>query len=251
MTPFQSESIAQIAPAYIKAYAQIRNPEKNREVAVETARGGYQFSYATLDRILDDVREPLSENGLAIIGGMQDDDEGVPVLQVRLLHESGEWFGCYCNIVVDRPGPQALGSALTYLKRYAVTSLLALSPTEDDDGNAAEGNRPTDITKATPPPPNGTTTAKELHSGYWDEAFQRDSLTIKYAEGEYQKFTHWMIEGIQHSPDTLTLQKLWADNQSTLDSPDYGKRLWNRVNKAFVAREVELKETGEKDAANG
>jgi hypothetical protein len=43
--------------------------------------------------------------------------------------------------------PQKFGSALTYLRRYAIQSILALQA-EDDDGNVAAGNR-TGLPKAT------------------------------------------------------------------------------------------------------
>ena len=42
--------------------------------------------------------------------------------------------------MVSEPTAQALGSAVTYAKRYALTALLGIAADEDDDGNAASGN---------------------------------------------------------------------------------------------------------------
>lgn len=134
---------ARIALALAKAQAAFPSIPKDRTVKVKTRTGGeYTFSYAPLDTILACVRQPLAANGLAIIQQVVTDAQGVEQLRTSLLHESGESLHCDVPILVAQGenGAQAYGSAITYARRYGVTTLLCIAADEDDDGNAADGN---------------------------------------------------------------------------------------------------------------
>lgn len=54
-----------------------------------------------------------------------------------LLHSSGEWISEVVTTRSQKDDPQGLGSALTYLRRYALAAVVGVTATEDDDGNAA------------------------------------------------------------------------------------------------------------------
>jgi hypothetical protein len=54
------------------------------------------------------------------------------------MHESGEWFENTLTAKSDWPNPPAVGSAITYLRRYALQSLSGLAA-DDDDGAGATG----------------------------------------------------------------------------------------------------------------
>lgn len=60
------------------------------------------------------------------------------VLTTRLTHtESGEYFECDHDLVMKDPNnPQAIGSAMSYARRYSLTSMLVLN-IDDDDANEA------------------------------------------------------------------------------------------------------------------
>lgn len=142
-----SGEINELSTALAKAQGQFTNPHKNRQVKVRTkpkeqgvAWGEYTFNYATFDAILDVVRKPLSDNGLAFVQTLGSDDKG-DVLLTRLLHSSGQWLQFPTPIFCADKGAQAFGSGITYAKRYALTALLGIASDEDDDGNAADGNR--------------------------------------------------------------------------------------------------------------
>lgn len=129
--------------ALAKAQAAFPAISRDKEVTVKTKSGdSYKFKYAPLDKILSDTRQPLATNGLAITQLIDSDPDGLPYLITRLLHESG------VSIEGRTPIPhangetvQAFGSAITYLRRYAIQALLGIAAEEDDDGNAASGNR--------------------------------------------------------------------------------------------------------------
>ena len=140
----ESSDIAKLAHALVQAQKVLANPPRNREVQVRTKTGGtYTFRYATLDQIMDVARPALGEAGLCVLQPIVSTEKG-PVLVTRLLHESGQWMEC--EIPLPRLGEdlQGFGSAVTYVRRYAVSAMLNITADEDDDGNTAAGNHVAD-----------------------------------------------------------------------------------------------------------
>lgn len=138
-----SETMTEIAKALAKAQTELKNPSKNKTVNVRTQQGGtYSYKYADLADILDQVKPVLAKNGLTIIQGNTDDETGRVNITTLLLHESGEWIKTFLLMPPaheTRMNPaQALGSILTYGRRYAITSLLNLASDEDNDANTPD-----------------------------------------------------------------------------------------------------------------
>lgn len=149
----QSEQINELAAALAKAQGQFTNPARNREVEVKPRESAaYSFKYATFDAILDVVRKPLSDNGLALVQGVATTEQGL-VLTTKLLHATGQWLESDTPIFYTGDKAQAFGSGVSYAKRYAVASLLGVTADEDDDGNAAEGNAAKFKDRKMPPKP--------------------------------------------------------------------------------------------------
>jgi len=119
-----------IAAAFVKARAAIGG------TVGKDAKGNFG-RYATLAAITDAITEPLPKNGLVVIQEAQLDDVGVTIL-TTLLHESGATmqFAPLTMPLTDRK-PQAVGSAITYGRRYALAAVCGLAP-DDDDGQAAQ-----------------------------------------------------------------------------------------------------------------
>lgn len=67
-------------------------------------------------------------------------------LKTLLLHESGEWLESdELTMKPVKNDPQAVGSCITYARRYSLAAFLSLNTGEDDDGNGAtygKGNKP-------------------------------------------------------------------------------------------------------------
>lgn len=155
-----SKQLDQLLPALAKAQTAFPTIPKNQTVTVYTKRGSYDFAYADLGSILAAVTPALRAEGLMLAWGLALGTGGVR-LTTRLWHvSSGQWIGCAVDLdACDTL--QGLGSAISYLKRYSVVGLLALTPEDDDDGSAASGHhlqrqtvaRPT--TPETPPVTNG------------------------------------------------------------------------------------------------
>jgi hypothetical protein len=63
--------------------------------------------------------------------------DGTGLVTMLIHSESGEYISSnYTMPVAKQNDPQAVGSAITYARRYAVSSILSLN-VSDDDGNAA------------------------------------------------------------------------------------------------------------------
>lgn len=127
------------------AQAKIETVRKNGE------NPHFRSKYATLDEIWESVKKPLNDAGLIVICDMYTAN-GERLLTTRLIHaETGEETSCTFPIMAATNSPQAIGSAMTYARRYTLTALLEIVTDDgaDDDGEAVENNHNT--------PSNGTT----------------------------------------------------------------------------------------------
>lgn len=98
----------------------------------------FKSSYASLPHILTEIQDPLQEAGLVI--SQFPDGNG---LTTMLIHaESGEYMEATYEMPVAKANdPQALGSAISYARRYAVSSILSLKIDDDDGEGAMKGLR--------------------------------------------------------------------------------------------------------------
>lgn len=89
-------------------------------------------------------KEPLSSNGLSILQLVGADTSGA-YLETILLHSSGEYIASTMAVTPTKANDlQALGSAITYCRRYALQSMMCI-PSVDDDAEWTERalkNRP-------------------------------------------------------------------------------------------------------------
>jgi len=65
-------------------------------------------------------------------------------LVTKLCHTSGEWIEQEMSVPVPKADPQGAGSALTYMRRYALAAFVGVVQA-DDDGNAASTQKPTAV----------------------------------------------------------------------------------------------------------
>lgn len=152
----KSESIKNIAGALVKFQSSVS------KVAKEANNPFFKSKYASLANILDTIQKPLSECGLAI---SQFPDENA--LTTIILHaDSGEWMeSSYVMPVAKQNDPQAMGSALTYARRYALGSILNLNIDDDDDGEKAMGRQIPKKDELTPKHPSWTKAVEHLKTG--------------------------------------------------------------------------------------
>lgn len=97
----------------------------------------FNSSFADLESVVEAIKGPLAKNKIARHQAplTKNGEVGVRTL---LGHASGQYMAATVWCKAERPGPQALGSVITYLRRYSLAAAAGVAPA-DDDGEAAEG----------------------------------------------------------------------------------------------------------------
>lgn len=147
-----SEQIHELATALSKAQGEMGGAVK------DSANPFFKSKYADLASVREAIRAPFLKHGLAVVqfpateytsapepyewtSKQGEKRYGVRVVCVvsiltRLMHASGQWLEDRVSTMLPTGDPQAVGSAITYLRRYALQSVAGVAP-EDDDGEAA------------------------------------------------------------------------------------------------------------------
>lgn len=126
-----SLEIGKVADALAKAQADMTSAMKS------ATNAHFRNTYADLAAVWDAWRAVGPKNGLAIVQPMQTSNERSVTVRTILIHgASGQWIGSTLTMPVSKADAQAVGSAITYARRYALSALVGIAP-EDDDGNAA------------------------------------------------------------------------------------------------------------------
>lgn len=132
--------------ALAKAQGAFTEIRKNREVTIRPRdRAPYSFRYADLAAITEATRRPLSENGLFVIQPLNDISSQAPeaVIETILGHQDGGTITSRLRIANDFPDPKQFGAVVTYLRRYAVSSMLGIAADDDldEDGNPSSNDQ--------------------------------------------------------------------------------------------------------------
>jgi hypothetical protein len=131
----QSESIKELATALSKLQGELTYAKK------DSANPFFKSRYADLESVWDACRSPMAANGLSVIQMPGNYFEGRMWLVTRLCHSSGEWIEQEMSVPVQKADAQGAGSALTYMRRYALAAFVGVVQA-DDDGNAASNPKP-------------------------------------------------------------------------------------------------------------
>lgn len=153
-----SESIAEIAAVLPKAQAKVKHAVKSK------VNPHFKSTYADLSEVMEAVKPAFAEFGLAVLQDasthteiienpsyrdgwepktQKDRDSNQPAPRVfkcdvtittRILHASGEWYESAITLRALNSGPQAVGSAITYGRRYLLAAMAGVAQ-DDDDGN--------------------------------------------------------------------------------------------------------------------
>lgn len=140
-----SEQINEIA----KAMGQVQGEMKP---AVKSSKNPYfKSSYSDISSIWEAIRAPLRNNQIIAVQDAITSEGGISVV-TRLVHASGQWmeFGPL-EIPIQKRDAQAIGSAISYAKRYGLSAALGVvSAEEDDDGEAATAPTRKPVEKTVP-----------------------------------------------------------------------------------------------------
>ena len=126
----QSESIANLAKALSIVQGKLSHAKKDSENPF------FKSKYADLESVWDACRDLLAGNGLSVMQFPGEFIDGTMSMTTILAHSSGEWIGQEMSLPVSKPDAQGSGSALTYMRRYALAAVIGVVQA-DDDANAA------------------------------------------------------------------------------------------------------------------
>ena len=123
----QSESITDLATALCLAQAQMGGAIK------DSNNPFFKSSYADLTSVIKVMKGPFAKHGLSYVqlpitseGG-----KGVGVVTM-LMHNSGQWLQGEYLLPMDKATAQGAGSAITYARRYALSSLCGIPQVDLD-----------------------------------------------------------------------------------------------------------------------
>lgn len=121
-----------LSKAFTSAFHDIHNPKFNAK------NPHFKSNYVNLEGVLGVIKPACEKHGLSIIQV----PVGVHSLETEVLHgESGESRKWLMTMEPGKNTPQAVGSAITYARRYMLMSIFGLAGT-DDDGNEASAGTP-------------------------------------------------------------------------------------------------------------
>lgn len=129
----QSVEIGAITVALSKAQAAFKPILRTKTVKVPNK---FSYNYADLASILESVLPILSAQGLAVVQTTDTAPDGVVVV-TTLCHSSGQWIRGRLGVKCGTGDAKAIGSAITYARRYALSAIIGVASEEDDDGVAS------------------------------------------------------------------------------------------------------------------
>ena len=193
----EKEAAETLYSAILAVQGEVRTLYKDKQAVVKTKTGGeYKYRYVSLDTVVEHVGPVLNKHGLIWQTFPTVDDAGHPALRYKLTHApTGESEGDMMRLQVGDGSPQAMGSALTYARRYAICSVLNIVSDEDDDARQAQESAGT-LARAKA---NMTAKAKGLMVDA-DEIFNQDGPAMGMdADGHkrYLDSTGYTEEGLQ------------------------------------------------------
>ena len=136
-----SNDISKLTESLSKAQSEF--PVIERSELVDFTHNGKRtnYSYADLATFVSAIKKPLADNKLSILHDCRTTPGGCSA-STLLIHASGQWIkSAPITIRPSDAKPQTIGSALTYARRYSLTSFLGLASQEEDDDAAKAGNR--------------------------------------------------------------------------------------------------------------
>lgn len=180
-------SVTRLAAALVALQKELPHIGKAQTAKVRTEKGpDYSYDYADLTDITDQLMPLLGGYGLAFMAKptLRADEKGAVrfVLAYSLLHESGEREDGEYPLPLQGT-PQAIGSAITYGRRYCLCAVTGVAPGgSDDDGAAAsrqqrQGADVEDVSPQPDPEVEALRTAWTYAVGTWRAAHDWAAFT--------------------------------------------------------------------------
>ena len=121
----------------MKIYAKLHEAKKEIGVVKKNAKNPhFKNTYADLNALIDAVEPILLEKGLILLQPIKDGKVYTQIIDIDTFDMIESWIDLSPNLTA-----QALGSQVTYYRRYTLQSLMSLQA-DDDDGHKASIPQP-------------------------------------------------------------------------------------------------------------
>jgi len=155
--------------------------------------------YASLSSVIDAIKPALQSRGLWFVQTIHN-TPGFASVETIIMHSSGEALSCGITAVpYTKNDAQGYGSALTYSKRYSLSSAFGVVADDDDDGNEASPPPQSQTAKKAPTPQPDFTpplSSQEIKLLAKKAAARLSSEDYLIDEGDMEKYlTHWQEKG--------------------------------------------------------
>lgn len=193
-----SESKANLFSALIKARTKIETVVKDKD--------GYGYKYATLDNVINMLKDVLPQYGLGFAQFPEsvDGKDGVTTI---VMHESGEYMSArYEMEATEMKGTnltQQKGASITYTRRYALCSIFGIPTEEDTDGTVDTPNKPAKRAE-----PETKSSVEDIIKGI------EEKMTVQNCKAFYAKAIEQYAKG---TPEYAKWVKVWADKKTELE----------------------------------
>lgn len=124
----RSESINELAKGMHVFRKQLKQPMRDANNPF------FGKPYVPLENVTEAIDEAIAGTGLAYISEPKDN-----IMYTLIMHDSGQFMYVEGSPIVvgGKKDAQAYGSALTYARRYSLSTAFGISSDKDDDGNGA------------------------------------------------------------------------------------------------------------------
>ena len=175
-------SVEEIKPigAFTEALALFRQkvvaPKENGHVSYKSTN----YDYVLLKDLIKSIDEGIKDTGLAWLQDTQT-SAGVVSVKTIVLHKEGYRFESEWTEIKTSGKAQDVGSAMTYARRYSLSTTFGVNSESDDDGESAN--------KGAPQFEQATKDQQKMLEGLFNEMAQTTGKTVKDVQKGYLGLT--------------------------------------------------------------
>lgn len=125
-----------------KKFMQVLNEVPNFSTDETANAGSRTYKYLNLSTLLKNIKPIFEKHGIAFsqkvtFDGTGDGRQTLGTVETIIFDENEQQTVCEYPFFVTGD-PQQVGSAITYARRYSLTTVLGIFPDKDDDGGYAK-----------------------------------------------------------------------------------------------------------------
>ncbi len=132
----QSEELGELGKALAIFQSQVEPASKGSQ--------GFNYKYSDLSQVISTAKPALAANHLSVSQLLGITEQGFTTITTMLIHASGQYLSNSCIVPQlaaskNLNAAQALGSAISYMRRYSYQAILGMT---SDDNDASTNQAP-------------------------------------------------------------------------------------------------------------